>query len=453
MLPKFLKASFPGQNTAIRNLGCFALCERVAVHCICEHEIGILDRKYDGMFAVRLVAQSAQPIQVPASLLAIRSAAWFFDLPNQFGLCFRKATSVASGEFHETLVIPIIVVSQFIVCLSRAFAYFNHLLQLDNSMWNNDLKFKLALIAFTAGAAGFLLMRHGMRFDYLSAGPAFMTIAGLLPFAIVFDVRKLKQFSNLLIGFLCMVGFNLCLAVLTYAGTPLNAPLADSWLMKSDAMLGVHLPSVVEWMAHHPWIYVIMNRAYYSVLPSTLLAIVVLGFDSDVRRLRSFVSQFMIAGLLTTAIYFVLPAEAPTAAFGYAATPAQQRFIEHFHSLRSGELTVISMNSLEGLITFPSFHTTWAVLLAFAFRPYKWLFLPMVVLNAAVCVSTVTTGWHYATDVLGGVVVALVAAQTTIRLGKWTDLDLESTKAEFTMKTGLALTVAHPLGPCRMLSS
>lgn len=305
-------------------------------------------------------------------------------------------------------------------------------------MWNNDLKFKLTLIAFTAVAAGFLLMRHGMRFDYLSAGPAFMTIAGLLPFAVVFDVRKLKQFSNLLIGFLCMVGFNLCLAVLTYAGTPLNAPLADWWLMKSDAMLGVHLPSVVEWMALHPWVSAVMNRAYYSVLPSTLLAIVVLGFDADVRRLRSFVSQFMIAGLLTTAIYFVLPAEAPTAAFGYAASPAQQRFIEHFQGLRSGQLTLVSMNSLEGLITFPSFHTTWAVLLAFAFRPYKWLFLPMVLLNAAVCVSTVTTGWHYATDVLGGIGVAVISVFATIWLGRWTHSDLEPGKSGFAMKTGLA---------------
>ena len=286
-------------------------------------------------------------------------------------------------------------------------------------MWNADLKLKIVLISITGSAACYLLMRHGMRFDVSSAGPAIATIAGLLPFAIVFDARKLKQFSNLLTGFLCMVAFNLCLAVLTYAGTPLNAPLADWWLIKADAAMGIHLPSIVAWCQDHPWVAAAMNRAYYSVLPSTLLALIVLGLDSDVRRLRDFVSHFMIAGLITTVIYFVVPAEAPTAAFGYEATPAQQRFIDHFHGLRSGEFKVVSMNALEGLITFPSFHTTWAILLAFGFRHYRWLFVPMVLLNSAVCVSTVTTGWHYATDVVGGILVAVAAVQITRILGVW----------------------------------
>ncbi len=286
-------------------------------------------------------------------------------------------------------------------------------------MWNTDLKLKFFLISLTGSAACVLLLRHGMRFDYSSAGPAIATIGGLLPFAIVFDVRKLNQFSNLLTGFLCMVAFNLCLAVLTYAGTPLNAPLADWWLIRADAAMGVHLPSIVEWSSDHPWISMAMNRAYYSVLPSTLLALIVLGLDSDVRKLRDFVSHFMLAGLITTAIYFLFPAEAPTAAFGYEATVAQQRFIEHFHGLRSGHMSTVSMNNLEGLITFPSFHTSWAIVLAYAFRSYRWLWLPMIVLNVAVCISTVTTGWHYATDVLGGIVVAVAAVQITRFLGQW----------------------------------
>ena len=232
-------------------------------------------------------------------------------------------------------------------------------------------------------------------------------------------------FSNLLVGFLCMVAFSLCLAVLTYAGTPLNAPLADWWLIKADAALGVHLPTIVDWSENHAWISFAMNRAYYSVLPSTLLALVVLGLDSDVRRLRDFVNYFIIAGLITTAIYFVFPAEAPAAAFGYEATAAQQRFVDHFHGLRSGQMTLISMNNLEGLITFPSFHTTWAILLAFAFRPYRWLFWPMLLLNAAVCISTVTTGWHYATDVLGGILTAAVAVQITVFWGRWAHFEVE----------------------------
>ena len=43
----------------------------------------------------------------------------------------------------------------------------------------------------------------------------------------------------------------------------------------------------------------------------------------------------------------------------------------------------------------------------------------MVVLNAAVCISTVTTGWHYATDVVGGILIAALAVLLTRSLGSW----------------------------------
>ena len=285
-------------------------------------------------------------------------------------------------------------------------------------MWNRDLKLKLILTALTATAAGILLIRHGMWFEFRSAAVAYGTIGMLAPFAVIFHGRRLKAFSNLLVGFLCMVAFNLSLTVLTYAGTPLNAPLADGWLMQADQAMGIHLPSIVQWAHDHPTIQWALNRAYFSVLLSTLLAIVVLGLDSDVRRLREFVMHFMLGGMITTVVFFLFPAEGPFAAYGYAPRPDQQRFLEHFHALRAGQFPTVSMNNLEGLITFPSFHTTWAILVAFAFRHYRWLFFPMVVLNVAVIAATLTTGWHYGADVLGGTATAMAAILITAALRK-----------------------------------
>jgi len=60
----------------------------------------------------------------------------------------------------------------------------------------------------------------------------------------------------------------------------------------------------------------------------------------------------------------------------------------------------------EGLITVPSFHVIWAVILAASargwVRPFAWF------LNAAVIAATITTGWHYGTDVVAGLLVALL---------------------------------------------
>jgi membrane-associated phospholipid phosphatase len=271
------------------------------------------------------------------------------------------------------------------------------------------LQMNLLFISWTGVAAFALLLYHGMQFDFASASTAVGATVLLAPFAVVFRRRGIGPFANLLTGFLCMVAFSTVLSILTYAGTPLNAPLADDWLKSCDAMLGIHLPSIVEWMSHHEALKNVFDLAYPSVMISTLLALVVLGLNEDEWQLQAFVLQFMIAGIITTLFYFLLPAVAPVGSYNYSITPQQEGFLEHFLALRSGELRVVSLSRVEGLVTFPSFHTCWALLIAWGFRHNRWLRFPMLILNLAVAASTVTTGWHYASDVVGGIAVAIVS--------------------------------------------
>ena len=86
-----------------------------------------------------------------------------------------------------------------------------------------------------------------------------------------------------------------------------------------------------------------------------------------------------------------------------APSADQAHYLEHFRELRAGARSGLSFLDAEGLITFPSFHTVWALLLVAACpRPLK---AASVVLNSAVIVATLTTGWHYLSDVLAGIVV------------------------------------------------
>ena len=54
----------------------------------------------------------------------------------------------------------------------------------------------------------------------------------------------------------------------------------------------------------------------------------------------------------------------------------------------------------QGLITFPSFHVIWGVLIVLAFR---WW--PITLLNLVMLISTVPIGQHYVIDLLGGFLV------------------------------------------------
>ena len=217
------------------------------------------------------------------------------------------------------------------------------------------LRLSLLMISWTGVAAFGLLVRHGMTFEFTSAATAVGTIVLLSSFSVAFDRQGIAPFVNLLIGFLCMVAFNVFLSILTYAGTPLNAPLADKWMVAFDSAVGIHSPSIVSWAAAHPTIKLTLDLAYPSVMLSTLLALVVLGLDCDRLRLQEFILQFMIAGLLTTVVFFMLPAEGPFVTYDYDLRPDQQRFLEHFHALRAGNFHHVSLDHLEGLITFPSF--------------------------------------------------------------------------------------------------
>ena len=62
--------------------------------------------------------------------------------------------------------------------------------------------------------------------------------------------------------------------------------------------------------------------------------------------------------------------------------------------------------TIEGLITFPSFHTALAVVTAWAFWGTRYIAGPTLVLNLTVIASTVPVGGHYFVDVFAGAAIA-----------------------------------------------
>jgi membrane-associated phospholipid phosphatase len=78
----------------------------------------------------------------------------------------------------------------------------------------------------------------------------------------------------------------------------------------------------------------------------------------------------------------------------------------HFEALRSGAMRAIDPNAIEGLITFPSFHTALAVVTAWASWRTRYIAVPALSLNLTVIASTVPVGGHYFVDVLAGACIA-----------------------------------------------
>jgi len=80
---------------------------------------------------------------------------------------------------------------------------------------------------------------------------------------------------------------------------------------------------------------------------------------------------------------------------------------ETLSTLRTQIAPVLDFNNIEGLVTFPSFHTVLAIITAYVCRDIWFIALPAGVLNGIVIVSTLPEGGHFLVDVLAGAGIAL----------------------------------------------
>jgi len=234
-----------------------------------------------------------------------------------------------------------------------------------------------------------------------------------------FRRRGIENFVVCLVALMQIVLFSTGYVLLTYVGATLNRPLIDGRLMQLDHLLGCYLPAVVAWQTAHPAVNLALAAVYDTMFAQTAAVVVILGFAGDRQALESFVLRFMLGAVLILPIFFAFPAEGPFTAYGYGPSESQSRYLDHLQTLRSGQWNTFNLRTAEGLITFPSFHTTWALLIALAFAHRRLLRWPFLLLNLAVVVSTVTTGWHYLSDVMAGVLVCAVAVLATRAIEGW----------------------------------
>jgi membrane-associated phospholipid phosphatase len=277
-----------------------------------------------------------------------------------------------------------------------------------------ESKFLNAGIVLLIAACAVLTFARGLDFPLLDVMRQVLIVAALGGALYYYGrVRKEEKFVICLSALIQLVAFTTAFTSLTYIVATFSAPLIDGHLATADAALGFHLPSVVAWAKAHPAIDTMLRLAYMTLFVQTALVVIVLGFRCDRRSLQAFLLRLMIAAIIMLVIFGVAPAEGPFSAYGLDPDDSQQRYLDHFHALRSGERTNVSYVEAEGLITFPSFHTTWALLLALAFSHRRRLFVPFAVFNSLIVLSTLTTGWHFLSDVMAGSALAAIGVVVT----------------------------------------
>jgi membrane-associated phospholipid phosphatase len=150
-----------------------------------------------------------------------------------------------------------------------------------------------------------------------------------------------------------------------------------------------------------------------------VLLILMLSFTIRAERLAAFLAVLALSSLMTGVAVTLVPAEG---AYAYYQ-PARDLFNQYtanagvwhrsvFESLRNDATPILDFARVQGLVTFPSFHTTLAIITTWAVRDVRYISIPVLLLNAVVIVSTLPEGGHHLVDICAGGIIAAVAILT-----------------------------------------
>jgi membrane-associated phospholipid phosphatase len=203
--------------------------------------------------------------------------------------------------------------------------------------------------------------------------------------------------------------------VISQVGQTLAFPTNDSWLAAADRLLGISCIDLIAAATAVPGLPMALGVLYMLSIPLIILSVIALSFLGREQRAWELCAAFGFCMVVATVTSSLFPA---AGAFEYLQVPAELQarlpgasgdyHLAMFHVLRSASSYELNPFRLQGLVTFPSFHTAMALMTAAAWRDDRLLCWPMWLWNGAVIFSTVPIGGHYVVDLAGGLICWLL---------------------------------------------
>jgi membrane-associated phospholipid phosphatase len=193
-------------------------------------------------------------------------------------------------------------------------------------------------------------------------------------------------------------------------------PFRDAQLAAIDRALGFDWLSFLALTNSMPILSSILVWTYHSAGPQLLLLFLLLSFTGREQRLAEFLALLALTSLATGILMALVPAagayayfDPPRHLFSNFSAHAGMWHYEFLQWLRTDIAPRLDFLNVQGLVTFPSFHTALAIITAYAVRDILYVARPALVLNAIVIVATLPEGGHHLVDLIVGAVIAAFA--------------------------------------------
>jgi membrane-associated phospholipid phosphatase len=267
---------------------------------------------------------------------------------------------------------------------------------------------------------GFLLLAWALTLllgglDWIWAGQlglvfvGWLRVSGILIFLITIGFaygysgrsRRLSDASNYAA---LWVAFSAAGAISTYLVATLVMPLRDAEFVAIDAAMRFHWLAWYRFIEAHRVLQLPLFIAYFTFLPQIIGSILYFAHTGQTSRNAEMILIAMLSLIVTTTVSAFLPAVGPYVHF----FGRQTEDIVVLMSLRAGGAHTFVTNRLQGIITFPSFHTVLAIIFMYVHRPPSRSFVPVAVLNVLMLLAIPSEGHHYLIDLISGALVAAV---------------------------------------------
>ena len=237
-------------------------------------------------------------------------------------------------------------------------------------------------------------------------------VAGILILRAIYVLVRpgARLIHTLLENAAAIVAYTALLATVSYLCARNDNPPWDATLRAADLAIGFDWYAWAAFVNGSAVLSRVLEIAYASLIPQTILALVILPFVEGGRRGYALIRASTIAALIACAGSYLLPTA--------GMEPQTADWFAHWAALRGGEPFATTVADMQGIISFPSFHAALAVILMHAMRrlgPITWAFFA---LNVALLAGTPTYGHHYLVDILAGLAVAAFAIAVTRRLDR-----------------------------------
>jgi membrane-associated phospholipid phosphatase len=266
----------------------------------------------------------------------------------------------------------------------------------------------ILICAVTSWANGFVIPDPGFIYD----------IAILVSF-FIFEATMLRRAgwhrtANALetVILTLLAGFLTSLTLVPLTG--ISASLRDAVLIRWDLFFGYHWLETYYAVAAYPSAMKALTLAYRSFFPQSAGILILLCCCNRENRAWQVAAAGAISLFMTALLYPFFPADAAYNHFGIPY-PRPDHFAETIHQIKAGRRLILPRD-IGGLVTFPSFHVSAAVLVPWGGWTLRFIRWPLVIVNIIVAASAIFIGAHYFVDVLGGAAIAAVAIWLSVKL-------------------------------------